>query len=151
MADLAASEARLPFALEGSLLWRIKLVQLGEQDHLLFVTLHHAIADGWSLNLLLADMVSAYCALRAGQPVPFPAPTVRYADYAQWQREWLTGDVLEHELGYWKQALAGASPMVSLYADHPRPTVQTFRGAATTSRSRRTSPQPCRGWGGDRA
>ncbi|MEB2340365.1 MAG: amino acid adenylation domain-containing protein, partial [Nitrospirales bacterium] len=129
VADLAASEARLPFALEGSLLWRIKLVQLGEQDHLLFVTLHHAIADGWSLNLLLADMVSAYCALRAGQPVPFPAPTVRYADYAQWQREWLTGDVLEHELGYWKQALAGASPMVSLYADHPRPTVQTFRGA----------------------
>ncbi|MBA5872920.1 MAG: amino acid adenylation domain-containing protein [Nitrospira sp. CR1.2] len=129
VAELAGEEARRPFVLEGGLLWRIKLVQLRDQDHLLLVTLHHAIADGWSLNVLLADMLAAYGALREGQPVPLTPPAVRYADYARWQREWLKGDVLERELDYWKQTLAGASAMIGLHADHPRPTVQTFRGA----------------------
>ncbi|MCC7213835.1 MAG: amino acid adenylation domain-containing protein, partial [Nitrospira sp.] len=132
VADLAADEARRPFALEGSLLWRVKLVQLSEQDHLLLVTLHHAIADGWSLNLLLSDMVAAYGALRADQPVPLMTSTLQYADYAQWQRGWMTGDVLERELEYWKRALAGAPSMLSLQPDHPRPIVQTFRGARHT-------------------
>lgn len=108
---LAGEEARRPFALEGGLLWRVKLVQLGDQDHLLLVTLHHAIADGWSLNLLLADMLAAYGALRDGEPVAVPTPTVRYADYARWQREWLTGEVLDRELDYWKRTLAGAPPV----------------------------------------
>ncbi|WP_213042224.1 non-ribosomal peptide synthetase, partial [Nitrospira defluvii] len=129
VAALAGEEARKPFALEGGLLWRVKLVQLSDEDHLLLVTLHHVIADGWSLNLLLGDMLAAYGALRDGQPVPLPTPAVRYADYARWQREWLTGDVLGRELDYWKETLAGASAMVSLHADHLRPTVQTFRGA----------------------
>ncbi|MGB4895835.1 MAG: amino acid adenylation domain-containing protein, partial [Nitrospira sp.] len=132
VADLAADEARRPFALEGSLLWRVKLVQLSEQDHLLLVTLHHAIADGWSLNLLLSDMVAAYGALRADQPVPLMTSTLQYADYAQWQRGWMTGDVLERELEYWKRTLAGAPSMLSLQPDHPRPIVQTFRGARHT-------------------
>ncbi len=129
---LAGEEARRPFALEGGLLWRVKLVQLGDQDHLLLVTLHHAIADGWSLNLLLADMLAAYGALRDGEPVAVPTPTVRYADYARWQREWLTGEVLDRELDYWKRTLAGAPPLLSLHADRPRPTIQTFRGARHT-------------------
>jgi amino acid adenylation domain-containing protein/non-ribosomal peptide synthase protein (TIGR01720 family) len=132
VARAAAREARRPFMLEGHLLWRVKLVRLGEQDHLLLVTLHHAIADGWSLNLLLADMVDTYCALRGGKPVPLPSPTVRYADYAQWQREWMTGEVLDGELNYWKRTLGGAPSMLSLQTDHARPTVQTFRGARHT-------------------
>ncbi|ULA62065.1 MAG: hypothetical protein LZF60_410001, partial [Nitrospira sp.] len=129
VARAAAQEAQRPFVLEGHLLWRIKLVRLAEQDHLLLVTLHHAIADGWSLNLLLADMVETYCALRADKPVPLPASTVRYADYAQWQREWMTGEILDRELDYWKRTLEGAPAMLSLQPDHARPTVQTFRGA----------------------
>jgi amino acid adenylation domain-containing protein/non-ribosomal peptide synthase protein (TIGR01720 family) len=132
VADLAADEARRPFAPEGSLLWRVKLVQLSEQDHLLLVTLHHVIADGWSLNLLLSDMVAAYDALRADQPVPLTASTLHYADYAQWQRGWMTGDVLERELEYWKRTLAGAPSILSLQPDHLRPIVQTFRGARHT-------------------
>ncbi|MCS6297128.1 MAG: amino acid adenylation domain-containing protein [Nitrospira sp.] len=129
VARAAAQEAQRPFALEGDLLWRVNLMQLAEQDHLLLVTLHHAIADGWSLNLLLSDMVGTYSALRAGKPSPLPAPTVRYADYARWQRDWMTGEILDRELGYWKRTLAGAPSMLSLQPDHARPTVQTFRGA----------------------
>ena len=101
VADLAADEARRPFALEGSLLWRVKLVQLSEQDHLLLVTLHHAIADGWSLNLLLSDMVAAYGALRADQPVPLMTSTLQYADYAQWQCGWSPDRTTVH---LWRRA-----------------------------------------------
>ncbi|MBS0180675.1 MAG: amino acid adenylation domain-containing protein, partial [Nitrospira sp.] len=129
VARAAEQEAQRPFILEGSLLWRVKLVQLTGQDHLLLVTLHHAIADGWSLNLLMTDMVETYCALRAGKASPLPAPTVRYADYAQWQREWMTGEILDRELEYWKRTLTGAPSMLSLQPDHSRPTIQTFRGA----------------------
>ncbi|MDT3777027.1 amino acid adenylation domain-containing protein [Nitrospira sp. MA-1] len=126
---VVAEEARHVFKMEGSLLWRARLFQLNEQDHVLMVTLHHAIADGWSLNLLLADMISSYVALRTGQPSPLHAPRLQYADYAQWQREWLAGEVLERQLEYWKQTLSGAPAVLALQTDHVRPSVQTFRGA----------------------
>jgi len=126
---LADIEARHVFKIEGGLLWRARLFQLSEQDHVLMVTLHHAIADGWSLNLLLADMITSYIALRAGRTSPLPAPRLQYADYAQWQRGWLTGEVLERQLDYWKQTLSGAPAVLALQTDHVRPSVQTFRGA----------------------
>ncbi|MDR4481705.1 MAG: amino acid adenylation domain-containing protein [Nitrospirales bacterium] len=126
---LAAQEARHPFKIEGDLLWRARLFQLNEQDHVLMVTLHHAIADGWSLNLLLAEMISSYVALRTGEPFSPQASQLQYADYVQWQREWLAGEVLERQLDYWKQTLSGAPAVLSLPTDHVRPSVQTFRGA----------------------
>ncbi|MEO8338101.1 MAG: amino acid adenylation domain-containing protein [Nitrospirota bacterium] len=126
---LAAEEARHAFKIEGGLLWRARLFQLNVQDHVLMVTLHHVIADGWSLNLLLADMISSYVALQAGQPSPLPSPRLQYVDYAQWQRGWLAGEVLERQLDYWKQALSGAPAVLALQTDHPRPSVQTFHGA----------------------
>ncbi|MGP0590923.1 amino acid adenylation domain-containing protein, partial [Nitrospira sp. T9] len=126
---LADEEARHVFNIEGGLLWRARLFQLNEQDHVLMVTLHHAIADGWSLNLLLTDMIASYAALRAGRPSPLQAPCLQYADYAQWQRKWLAGEVLERQLDYWKLTLSGAPAVLALQADHVRPSVQTFRGA----------------------
>ena len=126
---LATEEAQRAFDIEQGLLWRVLVLRISEQDHVLLVTLHHVIADGWSLNLLLGDMVSAYGAMRAGRPSPFPPPRLQYVDYAAWQRGWLTGDVLDRELAYWKKTLHGAPAVLALQTDHPRPAVQTFRGA----------------------
>ncbi|BCA53909.1 hypothetical protein W02_10490 [Nitrospira sp. KM1] len=130
---LATDEAQQAFDLERGVLWRARLFELeghrGVLRHVLIVTFHHAIADGWSLNLFLSEMITAYVELAAGRAAGLPAPALQYADYARWQRDWLKGDVLEQQLDYWKQTLAGAPALLSLPTDFPRPAVQTFRGA----------------------
>jgi hypothetical protein len=95
---------------------------------MLWWTLHHSIVDGWSLGLLVRELSTLYQAIVQGQPSPLPEPEVQYADYALWQRRWLSHELLETPLAYWKQHLQDAPPWLELPTDRPRPAVQTFAG-----------------------
>ncbi|MFL5384123.1 MAG: amino acid adenylation domain-containing protein, partial [Longimicrobiaceae bacterium] len=126
---LVREHARIPFTLETGPLFRADLARLGEHDHLLLITLHHVIADGWSLDLLWRELAALYGAFSRGEPSPLPGPAVQYGDFAAWQRTWLRGEVLERQLAYWRRALKGAPPLLRLPTDRPRPAVQTHRAA----------------------
>ncbi|MGZ3459450.1 MAG: condensation domain-containing protein, partial [Archangium sp.] len=125
----AEEEARRPFDLEKGPLVRAQLLRLAADEHVLLLTLHHIICDGWSMSVLERELKALYEALSRGEEPRLPALPVQYADYARWQQEWLTGEVLETQLGWWKEHLAGVSPVLELPTDRPRPPVQTFRGA----------------------
>jgi acyl-CoA synthetase (AMP-forming)/AMP-acid ligase II/acyl carrier protein len=126
---IATEEAQQPFDLTREPLWRIKLLRLGEQEHVLLLTLHHIIGDEWSVEVFIREMAVLYKAFLAGSPLPLPELTVRYTDFAHWQRQWLQGELLETQLAYWKQQLNGVPSVLQLPTDHPRPAVQTYRGA----------------------
>jgi amino acid adenylation domain-containing protein/non-ribosomal peptide synthase protein (TIGR01720 family) len=126
---LAAEEAERPFDLARGPLVRAKLWRLADEEHALLVTLHHIVADGWSVGILTRELAALYGAFRAGRPSPLPDLPIRYADFASWQRDWLTGEALEGQLSYWRQRLEGVGAL-QLPTDHPRPAVQTFNGAA---------------------
>jgi amino acid adenylation domain-containing protein len=125
---LIAEGVALPFDLHYGPLVRAQLLRLAPTEHILIVTFHHIVADGWSGEILLQELNTLYNAYVAGQPPTLPELPVQYADYAVWQREWLQGEVLEKQLGYWRQQLADAPPLLELPTDHPRPAVQTFKG-----------------------
>ena len=105
------------------------MLRLSEREHVLLVTLHHIVSDGWSLGVLVQEVAALYSAFHSGQPSPLPELTIQYADFAHWQRTWLQGEVLEQQMSYWREQLTGAPPVLELPADHPRPAVQTFTGA----------------------
>jgi hypothetical protein len=126
---LTEEEARERFDLSSGPLWRARLLRLGEEEHLLLLTFHHTIADGWSVELLDRELAALYPARVSGLPSPLPAPVLQYTDYAAWQRRWLTDEVLAPQLAYWRRQLAGMSPALDLPADRPRPARQSFRGA----------------------
>ncbi len=123
----AAEESRRAFDLAAGPLLRGALLRLDAREHLLLVALHHIVADGWSLGVLVRELGAGYAGFRAGEAPPLPALPVQYADYAAWQRRWLSGEVLEVQLAYWRRQLADL-PGVELPADRPRPAVATFRG-----------------------
>ena len=123
-------QATRPFDLHVGPLLRVCLFQLTTQESVLLLVLHHIISDGWSLNVLLAELSQLYAAFEQQQPSPLPELPVQYADFALWQRQWLQGEVLDELLAYWKEQLAGAPALLLLPTDHPRPSVQTFRGAS---------------------
>src|SRR6185369_13271191 len=120
---LAGEEAGRPFDLTRDLMLHCLLLRLAEDNHVLALTLHHIASDGWSMGILVREVVALYAAL------PLPELPVQYADFAVWQRSWLQGEVLEREIAYWKQHLAGLPPHLSLPTDRPRPAVQSYRGA----------------------
>jgi amino acid adenylation domain-containing protein len=126
---LAADEAQAPFDLAVGPLLRIRLLRLDPEDHALLLTVHHIVGDGWSVGVLIRELKVLYEAYSTGQESPLPELGIQYVDFANWQREWLQGEVLERQLNYWKEQLAGAPPLLKLPADHPRPAVQSFRGA----------------------
>ncbi len=126
---LAEVEAQIPFDLNRVPLFRAKLLRLAEEEHVLLLTLHHIIADGWSLAVMGQEIETIYGALVAGRPFFLPPLPIQYADFAIWQREWLQGDVLEKQTNYWKNQLSGAPPVLELPTDRPRPPFQTFAGA----------------------
>ncbi|GAA3845657.1 non-ribosomal peptide synthetase [Streptomyces phyllanthi] len=119
---LLAVDASTPFDLAAEPLVRACLIRLGETGHLLALTMHHVVFDEWSERILRRDLLASYEAFRAGEPDPLPPLAVQYADFAVWQRSWLTGEVLEQQLGYWRDRLAGA-PVLELPTDRPRPPV----------------------------
>ncbi len=126
---LAAEEAGAAFDLTRGPLLRVTLLRVSEQEHIVLLTAHHIVSDGWSMGVLIGEVASLYEAFASGQPSPLPALPVQYADYAHWQREWLRDETLEAHLSYWREKLEGQPPVLSLPADRQRPAVQTFRGA----------------------
>ena len=126
---LAANEAQRPFDLAEGPLVRATVLQLGENEHVGLLTMHHIVSDGWSTGILVREMAILYDAFCSERPASLPVLPIQYADFAHWQRRWLEGEVLENELTYWKQQLLGAPPLLELPTDHPRPAAQTFRGA----------------------
>jgi amino acid adenylation domain-containing protein len=125
----AGEEARRGFDLAAGPLFRAALLRLGARDHVLLFSMHHIVSDGWSMGVLFRELSSLYEAYREGGESPLPEPAVQYADYAVWQRERLEGEVLDRQLSYWRERLAGAPELLELPTDHPRPAVQTYQGA----------------------
>ena len=118
--QIREDEARTQFDLEkGPLLW-VTLVRLGDEDHQLLVTLHHIIADGWSLNILIDEFSRLYAAATQGQTLELPPLALQYADYGSWQRQWLAEGEGQRQLAYWKTQLGEEHPSLSLATDHPR-------------------------------
>jgi amino acid adenylation domain-containing protein len=128
---LATEEAQRPFDLSRGPLLRATLLRLGEREHMLLLTVHHIVFDGWSLGVLLRELDVLYRDFHAGSESSLPALPIQYADFARWQREWLQGERLSAQLGYWEKQLAG-SRVLQLPTDRPRPAVQTFRGSRQT-------------------
>ena len=118
--QIREDEARTQFDLEkGPLLW-VSLVRLDDEDHQLLVTLHHIIADGWSLNILIDEFSRLYAAATQGQALELPPLALHYADYGVWQRQWLAEGEGQRQLAYWKAQLGEEHPTLSLTTDHPR-------------------------------
>jgi len=127
---MATEETQQPFDLTRGPLFRFRLVRLDSEHHILLLTMHHIISDGWSLGVLGREMAALYQAYNTGQSSPLPDLGIQYADFAVWQREWLQGETLEKQLAYWRQQLGGELPVLELTTDRPRPPVQTYRGKA---------------------
>jgi amino acid adenylation domain-containing protein len=126
---MLSQEAQRPFDVNNDLLFRATLFQLAEDEHVLLVNTHHIISDAWSLGVLYNEINHFYAALVADRPFLLPELPVQYADFAIWQRQFLTGDTLDRHVGFWKAQLAGAPNQIDLPTDYPRPTQQSFLGA----------------------
>ncbi|MFN6562980.1 MAG: non-ribosomal peptide synthetase [Nostoc sp. ChiSLP01] len=127
--QIVAKEATKPFNLAKGLLVRATLLRLNEQEHVLLVTMHHIITDGWSCGVFLRELSMLYAAFSTHQPSPLPELPIQYADFAIWQRDRIQGEFLASKLKYWKQQLSGELPVLQLPTDRPRPSVTTFAGA----------------------
>ncbi|HYX24398.1 MAG TPA: amino acid adenylation domain-containing protein, partial [Thermoanaerobaculia bacterium] len=128
-AELTLAAARRPFDLAAGPLLRVLLLRLGRREHRVVMTLHHIVADGWSLGVLVNEVGALYGAYRRGGRSPLPELPFQYSDHAAWQRSWLQGAVLEQELAHWRAKLAGVEPVLDLPFDHPRPAVRSDRGS----------------------
>jgi amino acid adenylation domain-containing protein len=125
---LGSDEASRPFDLERGPVLRLTLLRLGPREHLLLVTLHHIVSDAWSVGVLLREMSALYEAYAAGRTSPLPELPIQYSDFARWQRQRLSPEVLEAGVAHWRRRLEGAPAILELPADRPRPLVQTSRG-----------------------
>ncbi|QOY92809.1 non-ribosomal peptide synthase/polyketide synthase [Massilia sp. UMI-21] len=130
MVELVLNEQKRSFDLGRGPLFRAALLCLSDREHVLTITMHHSICDGWSLRAVLTrELQALYGAYVSGRPSPLPELPIQYADYALWQRGWLQGEALERQLAFWKDKLAGAPAALELPTDRPRPAVQSFRGS----------------------
>ncbi|HEU0077471.1 MAG TPA: condensation domain-containing protein, partial [Longimicrobiaceae bacterium] len=127
---LAREEAVRPFDLAAGPLLRMSAVRLDEAEWGLLFTMHHVVSDGWSMEVLIREVSALYDAITDGREAGLPELAVQYADYAAWQRGWLAGETLETRLGYWRDRLAGAPPLLDLPTDRLRARVQDPRGAS---------------------
>ena len=126
---VASEEAREEFDLATGPLLRLRLLRLAEEDHVMLLTVHHIIADGWSIRLLVGEAWSYYLALTQGRVPTLPPLPVQYADFAAWQRASLRGEMLDGELDYWTQRLRGAPALLDLPTDQPRAAAPSYAGA----------------------
>ena len=124
---LTEEQRERPFDLTQAPLLRVVLLRLAEDEHLAVLTLHHIVADGWSLGILVQELTALYAAFAAGRPSPLRPLPLQYADFSQWQREWLRGEVVEAHLDYWRRQLAGVPSSLQLPFDFPRPAVPSVR------------------------
>ena len=126
---IAMELAREPFDLSQGPLFRVLLLRLDKDDHVLVLSMHHIVSDGWSRGVFYRELSLLYQAYTQGNPSPLSELPIQYSDFAVWQRKWLQGEVLENQLSYWRKQLAGAPEMLKLPTDRPRPAVQSYRGA----------------------
>ncbi|WP_340615913.1 amino acid adenylation domain-containing protein [Xenorhabdus entomophaga] len=126
--EITERETNQPFDFAQGPLIRGRLLRLAENEHILLLTQHHIISDGWSLNVLMYELSTLYHAFSEGQNDPLPALTLQYADYALWQRQWLQGEVIEKQVNFWRDALQGAPALLELPTDRPRPEKQSYTG-----------------------
>ena len=124
-----SDEGKKAFDLSKGPLLRCLLVRLGPERYIFLLVLHHIIVDGWSISILFRELTSTYACLLKGDAPSLPDLPFQYADYAQWQREYMTGEVLDHQLAYWKRKLADCPLVLKLPTDYPRPTIANWRGA----------------------
>ncbi|EKE80853.1 non-ribosomal peptide synthetase [Idiomarina xiamenensis] len=135
---ISALDARLgelckvEFDLSGEHLIRGSLLKLAEDDHVLFIVMHHILADRWSLGLLTYEFKCLYQAFVTGEPSPLPPLLVQFGDYAQWQQTWFSGEAMAEYVDYWRGQLAGAPGQLQVAADYQRPAVQDFSGSAVS-------------------
>lgn len=129
---LATAEAQRPFELAYGPMLRVTLLKLDTEEHVLLLTMHHIVSDAWSSHILVREMTELYVAHVQGRRASLPDLPVQYADFAVWQRQWLSGARLDRQVEYWKERLAGALEPLNLPMDRARPPVQTSRGASLT-------------------
>ena len=130
--ELARIEARKPFNLKELPLIRLTVLRIGEKDNVLLLTMHHIISDGWSMGILVNEITTLYRAFYNGEENPLPELEIQYADFSEWQHEYLKGEVLQKQLDYWKEQLGDIPPVLELPTDRPRPNIWTNEGASFT-------------------
>jgi amino acid adenylation domain-containing protein/thioester reductase-like protein len=126
---MMVGEAEAEFDWETGPLIRGRLIQLTDEEHVLLITMHHIVSDGWSMGLLFKELSTLYAAFVRREKDPLAELAVQYADYAVWQRKWMEGEVLKEQAQYWRKNLEGAPELLELPADHPRPAHQDYAGA----------------------
>src|SRR2546421_693341 len=124
---ILSSEGRRPFNLVDGPLIRSLLLRMNEDDHILLVTTHHIVTDGWSMGIFHHELMELYEAFAADRPSPLPELPIQYADYAVWHRKWFEGSIYESQLTYWKQQFATLPPVLELSTDHPRSSSHAYR------------------------
>ncbi|WP_460141186.1 non-ribosomal peptide synthase/polyketide synthase [Pseudomonas sp. S2_E01] len=124
-----ATQTALPFDLINGPLLRVSLLHLGAAEHMLTLTQHHIASDGWSMRVMVEELLHLYNAYRQGQAPALPALSIQYADYGIWQRHWMEAGERERQLAYWQTQLGHEHPVLELPTDHARPAVQSLRGA----------------------
>nr|WP_246763569.1 non-ribosomal peptide synthetase [Rhizobium sp. 007] len=128
--DLCHEEARTPFDLARGPLIRGRLIRMSDAEHVFLLTQHHIVSDGWSMGVLMRELSQLYRAFAAGEDDPLPPLAIQYPDYAAWQRQWLSGERLQSQAQYWRDALSGAPARLALPTDRARPAQQSFAGAS---------------------
>ncbi|WP_455912771.1 amino acid adenylation domain-containing protein, partial [Pseudomonas putida] len=126
--DAATRQSLLPFDLEHGPLLRVQLLKLNAQEHVLLLTLHHIVSDGWSMNVLIDEFIRCYDAHERNEAPQLPALPIQYSDYALWQRRWLEAGEQARQLAYWQARLGDEHPVLELPTDHPRPAMPSYQG-----------------------
>jgi amino acid adenylation domain-containing protein len=126
---IAREDAETGFDLSSGPLLRVRVLKLEEEEHVVLYTMHHIVSDEWSMRILAREVEALYGAFSAGEPSPLPELQIQYADFAVWQWNWFQGEVLERQLRYWGEQLAGLEPL-ELPLDHLRPALASYRGAS---------------------
>ncbi|MDQ2869303.1 MAG: amino acid adenylation domain-containing protein [Acidobacteriota bacterium] len=129
LARIFSEESARPFDLSAGPLWRLLLLRLGPEEHVLHLSIHHIVSDGWTFGIFFSELGQLYSGLRSGRPAILPELSIQYPDYASWQREWLQGEELERLLSYWRGRLAGAPEVLTVPGARPRPSQAGSRGA----------------------
>jgi aspartate racemase len=131
--ELIAYHAETEFDLNTGPLLSLRLIKLGQQEHILLLNMHHIISDGWSIGVLIRDWSQLYNAYAQNQLPQLPALPVQYTDYAAWQRKWLQGEILEQQRSFWVEKLTGAPELLELPTDYPRPAIMRYQGKCLQS------------------
>ncbi|KAF9995230.1 hypothetical protein BGZ65_009161, partial [Modicella reniformis] len=129
LASLASREANTPFDLTRGPLIRVTVAQVADNEHVLFITQHHIVSDGWSMPVMVRELSHLYTAHCRGESNTLLPLAIQYPDYAAWQRRYFTGDWLQEQAEYWRSTLTGAPVLIDLPTDHPRPPQQSFSGS----------------------